>query len=206
MRRYYVLTSAACVSDAVTQPVWPIEIEPRSTPYWDLTVGKPVANWQEDEWATCESFEHATDYPFASHLLPVVSTRMRTTIESLGIQSIQYLPIRIVDRMQVVCLGYSIANVLQVVDATDEDKSEIERWTKFNLPFWSKRSWMLGTFRSIRRVVLDESKVGDHRLFVLKGSDWIIVRDDVKQGLEAASITGIGFRDPEVDPILGSQN
>lgn len=41
--------------------------------------------------------------------------------------------------------------------------------TKDNLLFWEKRPWMLGTFRDVKRVVLDPDKIGDAQLFRLWG-------------------------------------
>ena len=204
MWKYYVLTSAACVSGASQQAKWPLEIEPKSVPYWELTRGKPVTAWRDDETGTCASIDEATDYPFASHLLPICSPRLRATLHGLGVDQIQHLPINIIDNRGFTIEGYSIANVLQVVDCIDRSRSQYELWTRRNLVLWEQRPWMIGTFRSLRRAVFDISQIGQHRLFVLWGSDWIIVRDDVKRAMERAGISGIGFRDPEIDPLTAA--
>jgi hypothetical protein len=53
----------------------------------------------------------------------------------------------------------------------------------------------LGTFRDIRKAVLDLEKIRDNRLFRLWGWGYtVVVRSDLKEAIEDAGITGCRFK------------
>lgn len=199
--RYFSWDQYSGPDEKDSEPPWSLSTELDNIREWDLRLGKCIEDWDPDTTAYYDDEEvEYSDYPFVSGLLPVYSARLRSLMEGLGIEGIQYLPLKIKrrDGTQEV-EGYSIANYLNVIDCLDRERSVYEVWTKDNLLFWEKRPDMLGTFCDVRRAVIDSKKTGDVPLFRLWGWEMmVIVREDVKQAIEKAGITGCEFREIEV--------
>jgi hypothetical protein len=92
-----------------------------------------------------------------------------------------------------VLADYVISNYLKTVECLDERRSEYEKWTKDELPFWEKRPWMLGTYRDIRRMVLKKASVAQAQTFLVRNSRAVIFREDVKSFIERFGVTGCDF-------------
>lgn len=166
---------------------------------WSLKTGKVIENWDENTTAFFSTEADHTDFPFSAYDLPIYSPKLSALIKNMRIKQIQYLPIKIRNsNNNNVIHGYCIANYLSVIDCLDRDHSDYQVWTKNNLLFWEERSWMLGTFRDVKKAVLDKSKIGDGLIFRLQGWEvMVIVREDIKQEIEKAKITGCVFTEIE---------
>jgi hypothetical protein len=197
--RYFNWSQYGGADELEPKLVWHLYIQLRNVNEWDLVTGKFIKDWDINTTAVYdEEIEH-TDYPFTTGLLPVYSMRLKTLIDNMGIKEIQYLPLKItrLDGTNEVT-GYHIANYLRVIDCLNRERSTYQVWTKDNLLFWEKRPFKLGTFRDIRKAVLDLGKINDVPIFRLWGWDMAVVRQDVKRTIEDAGITGCVFREIEV--------
>jgi len=187
-------------ADEIEPSIWSLSFELDNGVEWDLMAGKYIENWDVNIAATYDDEVDPTDYPFTSFLLPVFSPRLKELMESLGVEYIQYLPLKIrrSDGAKEVD-GYHFANYLMVIDCLDREKSEYQIWTKENLLFWEKRPYMLGTFRYVKKAVINSDKIRNIPLFRLWGWEcMVIVREDVKTAIEGAGITGCVFDEIEI--------
>jgi hypothetical protein len=180
--------------------VWRLSIQDKHFNEWDLKAGTYINDWDLNITAFYDKELDNTDYPFATDLLSVYSPRRRSLMEDLRINEIQYLPLRIKRQDgEKEVYGYSIANYLRVIDCLNREKSVYQVWTKDNLLYWEKRTNMIGTFRDVTNAVLDFDKIGDAKIFRLWGWETMVVlREDVKQAIEEAGITGCEFYKIEV--------
>jgi len=174
---------------------WCLEIELRNLNKWDLMAGRYISVWDVDTIVYYNNESGQTDYSFTDINLPIYSPRLCQLMGELKMEDIQYLPVRLKHKERGREIeGYHIANYLRLIDCLDREHSEYTIWTKENLLFWERRSYMLGTFRDVRKAVLDITRAGDARLFRLWGWEMmVIVREDVKTAIEDAGITGGRF-------------
>jgi hypothetical protein len=201
--RYFRWDPYSGADEEESESVWSLSIdsiELNNILVWDLRLGKYIEVWDTNTTAYYDKEVEYSDYPFATGLLPVYSTRLKSLMEDLGIKGIQYLPLRIRRRDGAKEVdGYYIANYLIVIDCLDRERSVYQVWTKDNLLFWEKRPYMLGTFRDVTKAVIDSTKLSDAPIFRLWGWEiMVVVREDVKQAIEEAGITGCVFREIEV--------
>lgn len=202
--QFYRWTQAADFdSSGQPNPNWSVDEPqlPAGIDWWDLERGRRIENWDPNTVALFDEDVEPTDFPFVGFLIPIYSPRLRALIEHLGIDQIQYLPLRLIGKQsRREITGYCIANYLSVIDCLDRKRSIYRVLTKDNLMFWEKRPWMLGTFDNVLKVVLDTTKIGDTRLFRLWGYEgMVIVREDIKEVIEKAGITGC--RSTEVETV-----
>jgi hypothetical protein len=198
--RYFRWDPYSGEDEEESESVWSLSTGLNNIQEWDLRLGKYIEDWDANTTAYYDEEVEHTDYPFADGLLPVYSTRLKTLMQNMGVEGIQYLPLRIRRRDGAKEVdGYHIANYLNVIDCLDRERSVYQIWTKDNLLFWKKRPQMLGTFRDVTKAVIDSNKIGDVRVFRLWGWEMmILVREDVKRSIEGAIITGCVFREIEV--------
>jgi hypothetical protein len=168
------------------------ELELHGMEYWQLTSGQVVEYWDERNTAFSTGNREPDDMACTLFNLwiHVHSSRLRALLEDLRIADIQYLPLRVrqlgADRD---LYGYHVANHLCLIDALDRDRSIYEEWGP-------ERPDKSGQLRDVRRAVLSTKRVGDSRLFRLKG--WhamVIVREDVRNAIENAGMTGSVFKE-----------
>ena len=180
--------------------VWFLSIQLNSITEWDLMTGKYINDWDKNTTATYEEEVEYTDYPFTTGLLPVYSTRLKALMDNLGIEWIQYLPLTVKKHnLSKEIEGYFIANYLKVIDCLNRERSSYQVWTKENLLFWEKREYMLGTFRDVKKIVLDTNKINNAKIFRLWGWELaVIIREDLKREIEKAKITGCVFTPVEM--------
>ena len=175
---------------------WFLKIELIGYDEWDLKTGHTIEKWDLNTLAYYDDrYAEQTDFPSTRFMLPVYSSRLKSLVQGKGVVGIQYLPLKIRHSLtSVEIYGYHLVNYLKIVDCLDRVHSVYGTWTKDNLLFWEKRPWMLGTFRDVKRVVLDPDKIGDAQLFRLWGwEDVVIIRDDLKYAIEETGISGCWF-------------
>jgi hypothetical protein len=165
---------------------------------WKLMSG----DYWQDSLCDLQAFSEGEllDFPFTNNDLHVYSAKLVDLMLGLGVTQIQYIPLKIINRWNdQEILDYSIANYLQVIDCLDRVRSKYKVWTKENLLFWEKRSYMLGTFQGVSEVVLNKDHIGDSKLFRLWGWNcMVVVREEIKTSIEKAGITGCLFSELEV--------
>jgi hypothetical protein len=197
--KYFRWSHYAGGNEEDSREVWSLDIRDKHFDEWDVMSGTNIKHWYPNLTAYYEE-SNFTDYPFITGLIPVYSPRLRSLIENMKVNDIQYLPLRIKrkDEKEEIS-GYSIANYLRIIECLNRERSVYQLWTKDNLLFWEKRPDMLGTFESITKTVLDLKKIGDARIFRLWGWEvMVVLREDIKQAIEKAGITGCEFSEIEV--------
>ncbi len=198
--RYYDWTHEHGADEPMPPLLWYLDLPLKPQDELDLRRGKYFAHWDADTTALYDDEVERTDFPVTSNDLPVYSPHLIDLMKQVGVDEIQYLPIRIAHRqMQHEITGYHIANYLRVIDCLDRSRSDYQVWTKENLLFWDKRPWMLGTFRDVRKPILDATKIGGIPVFRLWGWEaMVLIRSDIKHAIEDAGITGCRFTEVDV--------
>lgn len=88
--------------------------------------------------------------------------------------------------------SYFITVLLKSVDCVDESRSNFEKW-QVDDPI---RPDLAGEYKSIYKLFVDASKIGDNAIFRLSKSDnVIIINEKLKKQFEKNAITGVKFRD-----------
>lgn len=119
--------------------------------------------------------------------VPVVSERMVTLFERLGLQQqVQFFPAQVEGHAE----PYFILNILRVIRCIDEARSEeIHHWKPED-----GNPDKVGQYRVVSGMRIDPSQVGDAHIFRPWG--WrvaIIVSEHLKQAMEEARISGTRF-------------
>ncbi len=161
-------------------PIWTME-------EWTMREGKRVENWRDDILAQYPPFRVPTDFPVVLSDWHVFSARLRRLIETQQPGDVQYLAfeLRSSFRDGAQITGYSVANHLVLLDCMDRERSEsYSNWEPVN---------PIGDF-GVDEPVLSLSRIGDHRLFRVKGdSGTVVIREDLKRCIEDAGMTGCVF-------------
>jgi hypothetical protein len=86
--RYFRWDPYSGTDEDESESVWSLSIQLKNFQEWDLRLGKYIEGWDTNTTAVYdEEIEH-TDFPFATGLLPVYSTRLKSLMENLGLVSI----------------------------------------------------------------------------------------------------------------------
>src|SRR5690606_11731371 len=87
----------------------------------------------------------AVDFSLTSFGVPIVSEGLRSDLESLAGDDVQWVPVSVSGRV-----GYFVLNVLRLVRCLDESRSEFVKWT-----VGDGRPDRVGGYRSVSKPVLD---------------------------------------------------
>lgn len=133
---------------------------------------------------------HALDFTLGSFDMPVVVPRLAEHLQACCGDAIQLVPSNIAGGG----LAVEILNVLKVLDAIDEEHSEITRWTEDDsVPA------KVGTYAGIGKIVLRKEKISDAVIFRLRNWELpLIVNEKVKDTLESMHSTGVVFQELDV--------
>jgi hypothetical protein len=112
------------------------------------------------------------------------STRLHSVLRRVGVDNIDYYPLRIVNPIAgEVYRSHEAANILDVIHCIDREKSDLDIDDEDPSHLWY-----------INRLVLLRERLGDAVLFRLgERPTTVIVRLDVKEAVERAGITGALF-------------
>jgi hypothetical protein len=125
------------------------------------------------------------DFTFAAFEYPVVTRRIGNILQGIAGEDIQLIPAHVTGSDEY----YDILNVVSVVDALDESRSHVERWTSE-----MGRPDKIGKYSLVAEIKIDPARTHGHRLFRLKGWEIaLIASEEVKKALEAEGVTGIRF-------------
>ncbi|GIV94605.1 imm11 family protein [Chloroflexus aurantiacus] len=152
--------------------------------------------FREGEWMQMAPADWSEDGPLTDLLFDprfhVVSPRLRMLLEELGLGAvIQFLPIRIrgvTSGREIE--GYTVANFLQRIPCLDLEQS-------IGVEFYGSdwiRPEQRGHIAGVWRAALRKDAVGDARVFRVDEWAYIVaIREDVRQAMMAAGITGSYF-------------
>lgn len=114
--------------------------------------------------------------------LDVVSQRLRSFLEQQQINA-EYLELDVVQKGGRVG-PYYFMNPLDIFPCLDRARSRFEEETPAGQPAWIVR---------IHELYVDESKVGNSRLFVLDEKPLLLARSDLVDRLKAHEFTGLAY-------------
>ena len=135
-----------------------------------------------------ESGSEPLDFTLASFDMPVVTARIAASLGILAPGEIQRIPVKVGALRR----RYEVINVLTILNAINEDRSEITRWTEADgVP------GKTGSYAGIGKLVLNRTALGASKIFRLKNWELpLIVSDVIKNALQKAHTTGIAFPPP----------
>ncbi len=199
--RFYRWTEVGGADEPETVQPWILKrLQLVGLKEWDLDAGRYIEDWSPNNTAYYEWEGEHEDLACTTFNLHVYSPRLKRLMESLMVEGIQYLPLRIKHlHSDQEVHGYHIANYLHVIDCLDRERSRYEIWTEETLLFPEKVPWKIGKFRDVRKAVLERGRIGGVRVFRLWGWEMmVVVREDVKRAIEEAGLTGCQFWELEV--------
>ena len=117
--------------------------------------------------------------------MPVVTPEICRSLASVAGEAVQCIPVIVDPSLE----RFEILNVLDLVECVDEERSEITKWTEDD-----GRPDKIGHYRMITKLVLNEKKISDHRIFRVAGWEVaLIVDENIKLSLERKKVSGIRF-------------
>jgi len=163
--------------------------------------GRPLSEeeWEAEAMAYWDEEGPLTDLPFNPNV-PVHSPRLKELLEQLGLErDIQYLPVRVIGEKSGREVGvYYVANFLRRIPCLDLEHSIYGRYGEHPEDFRVFPE-KIGEISHVLKAVLRREAIGDARLFRVDEWEYIVViREDVKEAMEGAGITGCWFWELEV--------
>jgi hypothetical protein len=152
--------------------------------FWMLE-GKPVIGWNEYLIAVYLCTETPIfNFGLAVPPWPMFSPQMRSLMENIASDLIQFLPFRFQrpDGTGQVT-GYCVGQLLRLVDCLDRDRTKVRNnWEPIN---------ERGDFGTYRPIVLSRSLIGEESLFRIKGMcRSIVICEDLKKAIEDGGVKG----------------
>jgi len=159
--------------------------------------GEKIMNWNDDIFFKSDSKicdGTPDDAVQNSMMLPIYSNRLINEIFDAGINGIQFLPIKIQQSDGENIPGFSVANVLNVIDAFDFERSVFDRFEDdFPNPH------VRGQIAGVLRFVLIEGKLDGHDIIRLKEYPLaFFVSEKFKRMFVANRFTGYSFSSVEL--------
>lgn len=158
---------------------------------YELSEGKQISNWDKKVTFYYNPIEgnFIPDYIHNNLSWFLVSPQFQMILNEVVQNGIQFLPIIIKNEENDNLInGYSVANVINVVDAIDYENST---YSVFELDDEK--------FYDITKYALDENKINGKHIFKLKGDEIpIFVSELVKELIEKENITGCDFLEVDV--------
>ncbi len=158
----------------------------------DFLQGKRIDNWPDDVSfrATTPENDGAPDDALANELLlPIVSKRVQQALAKAKIGDIQFLPVHVFDSRGRRVKGYSILNILRLIDALDMERSKVDYFPD-DWPVEADR----GKFWVCEKAVLVSSKLASVDIFRLQIDPFLMFASEKFSSIfEKNKFTGIGF-------------
>ena len=127
----------------------------------------------------------ALDFSEAAPGIPVVSQRLKELLDRLGVEEVQFFPVRVVSHE---ALWFAL-NATRVIECIDESRClRAERWMPED-----EAPERVGEYRVVERMRIDSSRVGGVRLFRTWGWPVLVVSEDLKEAMAKEGITGAKF-------------
>jgi hypothetical protein len=170
----------------------------------ELRICRKVELWPGTAWVkatTTENDGETDDVLQTCYIIPIYSRRLRAALEKHGIGGIQYLPINVYRPSGELIPDFSVANVLNCVDALDLRLSAVSRFPEDYL-IASRR----GLIRGINAPVLRADQIAQYDIIRLSTYPVsLYVSERFVTVFEAGHFTGCSFQEtPTVDRITSS--
>lgn len=161
-------------------------------PDYSVCCGNYVDNWNPDITLVCndETESVVPDWISCEDGWLVVSQRFVDTVKPFENGGIQYLPIKVdAVQPQMQCQEYYVANVINVLDVYDYEKSIWHYMGPNN------------EYRSPMNYILKKDEIKDNHIFIIKDdllSDTIVVSNEVRKSIIRSKLLGFNFYEVEV--------
>jgi hypothetical protein len=159
-----------------------VEIDP-----WQFTEGRPV---EVDERLTIPVGEagRPLDFSWAGFGIPIVSARAASIFAALAPRDVQLLPVTIAGQPE----QFYILVCTRVAKCIDDERStEVRYWKPED-----GQPERVGHYRSVYRLRIDPTKVGEARVFRTWGwLEALIISEDIKEALERMGAVGPKFKE-----------
>jgi hypothetical protein len=184
--RYFKLTDDVYIAGRweLGEPVAPQgqEVDP-----WQFTKGRAV-HVSERLRVPIKHPGTPLDFSFTSLATPVVHTKVTTVFSELAPDDVQFIPVDIASQSARFCI-FVATRLIQCID--DQRSTEVRYWKPED-----GRPEKTGQYRSVYRLRIDPSKVGDAKVFRTWGWDIaLIVSEEIKEALERIGATGVRFKE-----------
>ncbi|MGG3844724.1 imm11 family protein [Aeribacillus composti] len=165
-------------------------IDTKGFEQYELSEGKYIHNWNSEItfYFDPKEGERLTDYLANNLGWFIVSERFKAILEKVD-DGIQYLPINVVIKGENKILkGFSVANILNVVDALNLENSD---YSVFELDGES--------IYSIKKYALCKEAIQSKHIIKLKGDEIpIFISEELRELIEKNNITGCDFLEVKV--------
>lgn len=164
----------------------PVDGAGREVDPWQFTDGK-LLEVRSDLSVPVRHAGVTLDFTFAAFDVPVVTPRAQSAIMSAAASDIQLLPVA-VDQADTAGGPFAILNATRLIPCLDESRSEFMKWTKAD-----RRPDRVGKYRMVTRLRIESEKVTADVFRIAGWEVALIVSDNVREAMRAASITGVRF-------------
>ncbi|MCD7034560.1 maleate cis-trans isomerase [Metabacillus sp. GX 13764] len=158
---------------------------------YELSEGKTINNWDKELTFYYDPVEgkQIPDYIHNNLSWFIVSPQFKNILMETDESGVQFLPLNIVNKENEHSIhDYSVANIINVVDAIDLENSTYSFFELDNKKIYD-----------ITRYALNEDKINGKHIFKLKGDEIpIFISELVKGIIEKSDITGCDFLEVEV--------
>jgi hypothetical protein len=158
---------------------------------YELSEGKQISNWDEKITFHYNSIEgsHIPDYIHNNLSWFIISPQFQMILNEIDKDGVQFLSINIKNKENdSSIIGYSVANVINVVDAINYENSTYSIFELNDKKFYD-----------ITKYALNENKINSKHIFKLKNDEIpIFVSELAKELIEKNNITGCDFLEVEV--------
>jgi hypothetical protein len=162
----------------------PIDSQGHKVHDWDFKRGMPV-QIEGRLKIPIEIVGKPLDYSWAGLSIPVIHVRVATLIAELAPDDVQLIPADVEGQPD----QYLVMVATRLIRCIDEQASRIRLWTvEDGVP---KK---VGTYRDVRDLRIDKSKVGSAKVFRPEGWEVVlIVSGEIKDALDRIGATGTRF-------------
>jgi len=178
-----------------TSPAFGPTVEVINAPSVRTTKGKRIGDLDESfriELVVDRSAPVDGEYPprdiHESAKFTFFSRRFIDALSSLGVDNIEYFEADVLDTFTDQKLDYCAVNILGKINAVDKDNSDL--------------IMVGGNMIDVEKMVLDESKIQEHKIFMLGEFPMlIVVHKSIKEIVEKQGFTGfMFFSEAEYEP------
>jgi len=128
------------------------------------------------------------DFTYGYSFVPLIVPRVASLLTEMAADDIQLIPARLPDGQ---CLFILV--VIRLEDCLDYHRSDVTRFTREHACAIG-RPEREGKPHMVKQLIIDPSRTHDRKL--LRVQNWsgdLIVREDIKQTLEKAAVTGVTY-------------
>jgi len=165
----------------------PVDSEGQEVDPWQFTKGSAV-HVRERLRVPIKRPGPPLHFSFTSLATPVVHTQVAALLSELAPNDVQFIPVDIASQPDQFHI-FVATHLIRCID--DERSTEVRYWKPED-----GRPEKTGQYRSVYRLRIDPSKVGDAKVFRTWGWDIaLIVSEEIKEALERIGATGTKFKE-----------